>query len=166
MLTHNPSPGSSKKSEFRKEKIGSIIEVLANTASGSPGSIGPGLPVGVLPGSTAPSPSTTLFSGMDSGSPSVEVVASLSSSNAETDAVQQQCTSFFLDPDVATWVSEESRNAWTEGETVEPDTIYCPNARCHCKIGTQSWSGTRCSCGAWVTPAFKILKKSVDKLPL
>eukprot|EP00796_Vickermania_ingenoplastis_P004161 gene4161-3002_t len=76
-----------------------------------------------------------------------------------------QCTSYFLDPDVTPWVAEKSRDAHAEGE-LEPDTIYCPHLRCGAKIGTQAWSGTRCSCGAWVTPAFKILCKAVDKIPV
>lgn len=93
-------------------------------------------------------------------------VVSASFREMEKEGPEKQCTSYFLDPDVATWASQESRSAWAEGENVEPDTIYCPNAKCCCKLGTQSWSGTRCSCGLWVTPSFKILKRNVDKLPL
>lgn len=76
---------------------------------------------------------------------------------------QPSCTSLFLDPDVASWVAVESRSARAVGE-LDPDTIYCPF--CHVKLGTQSWSGSRCSCGKWITPAFKVLKKSVDAMPL
>lgn len=79
------------------------------------------------------------------------------------------CTSYFLDPDVTPWVSEESRPlaAAAEGQQLEslPDTIYCRNDRCHAKIGAQSWIGAQCSCGAWITPAFRILAKTVDRLP-
>lgn len=81
------------------------------------------------------------------------------------DSSAQGCTSYFLDPDVSPWVSVESREGRMSGQVVDPDTIYCPNDSCHAKIGSQNWSGARCSCGAWVTPAFKILQKSVDKFP-
>ena len=81
------------------------------------------------------------------------------------------CTSLFLDPDVSPWVAEESRSTVATSSTkvtsaaaavVHPDTIYCP--QCQCKIGQQCWSGSQCSCGAWVTPAFKIHSKCVDAM--
>jgi dual specificity phosphatase 12 len=80
------------------------------------------------------------------------------------------CTSYFLDPDTSPWVAEESRelHAATAAEAapvvVDPDTIYC--TKCRAKIGSQHWRGSQCSCGAWVTPAFKILAKAIDKLPV
>ncbi|CCW64601.1 unnamed protein product [Phytomonas sp. EM1] len=77
---------------------------------------------------------------------------------------ERLCTSYFLDPDITPWVAKESRDATAFGEAVAPDTLYCPNPACRVKLGTQSWAGTRCSCGAWVTPAFKILGKCVDRL--
>lgn len=49
---------------------------------------------------------------------------------------------------------------------VDPDTIYCPNARCRAKIGAQSWIGSQCSCGAWVTPSFKVHISKVDEIAL
>ncbi|EPY29735.1 dual specificity phosphatase 12 [Angomonas deanei] len=73
-----------------------------------------------------------------------------------------QCTSYFLDPAVAAWVDEQQRVA--EDSEVPPDTLYC--FHCKTKLGTQSWVGTQCSCGAWVTPAFKVLSKVVDRLPV
>ncbi|RNF26066.1 dual specificity phosphatase 12 [Trypanosoma conorhini] len=77
------------------------------------------------------------------------------------------CTSYFLDPDVSPWVAEESREVhqMSGGADVLPDTIYCPNRSCRAKIGTQSWVGSQCSCGAWVAPAFKIHSRVVDKMP-
>jgi dual specificity phosphatase 12 len=80
------------------------------------------------------------------------------------------CTSYFLDPDITPWVSAESRQRHLEAvpcknqrSVVDSDTIYCP--RCVAKIGSQSWAGSQCSCGAWITPSFKIHAKAVDKLP-
>ncbi|KEG11357.1 dual specificity phosphatase 12 [Trypanosoma grayi] len=80
----------------------------------------------------------------------------------------QPCTSYFLDPDVALWVAAESREVHrvSGGADVSPDTIYCPHRGCGAKIGTQSWVGSQCSCGAWVSPAFKIHGRAVDKMPL
>lgn len=78
-----------------------------------------------------------------------------------------ECTSYFLDPDVTLWIAEDSRRARAEACTsgvVDPDTIYC--VQCPTKVGAQSWVGSQCSCGAWVTPAFKIHAKAVDKLPI
>lgn len=75
------------------------------------------------------------------------------------------CTSYFLDPDVTEWVSADCREASDAGLEVLPDTLYCPNLRCHAKLGTQSWTGLQCSCGAWVTPAFKVLGRAVDRRP-
>ena len=53
-----------------------------------------------------------------------------------------------------------------EAVVVDPDTIYCTNAKCRAKIGAQSWIGSQCSCGAWVTPSFKIHMSKVDEVPL
>ena len=74
------------------------------------------------------------------------------------------CTSYFLDPDQSPWVAEDIREANASGAVVEPDTIYCPNFRCRAKLGTQSWTGSQCSCGAWITPAFRIHARAVDKM--
>ncbi|XP_067942079.1 dual specificity protein phosphatase 12-like [Watersipora subatra] len=35
--------------------------------------------------------------------------------------------------------------------------------KCSAKVGSWSWSGERCCCGTWVTPAFHIDNKKVDK---
>jgi hypothetical protein len=44
--------------------------------------------------------------------------------------------------------------------------LLCPNARCKAKLGSKQWQGTQCSCGAWVTPAFKVLISRVDFFPV
>ncbi|GET86384.1 hypothetical protein, conserved [Leishmania tarentolae] len=74
------------------------------------------------------------------------------------------CTSLFLDPDQTPWVAEDIREANSSGAAVQPDTIYCRNPRCRAKLGMQSWTGSQCSCGTWVTPAFRIHTRSVDKM--
>jgi len=39
--------------------------------------------------------------------------------------------------------------------------IACP--KCHAKLGSFTWSGERCACGTWVTPAFHIGPNKVDE---
>jgi dual specificity phosphatase 12 len=81
---------------------------------------------------------------------------------AGVEEVVPPCTSLFLDPDVApTWVVECCFDSDVTGSA---DTIYCPF--CDCKIGQGCWSGSQCSCGTWVTPAFKIHAKCVDAMPM
>lgn len=40
--------------------------------------------------------------------------------------------------------------------------LTCPNEKCKTSIGRFSWVGTQCSCGFWVSPAFKISNGKVD----
>ena len=59
------------------------------------------------------------------------------------------CTSYFVDR--MGWMGEMDAN---EGR------VCCP--KCKAKLGKYFWSGTQCSCGAWVTPAIQISKAKVD----
>ena len=34
---------------------------------------------------------------------------------------------------------------------------------CKARIGAFNWSGMQCSCGAWVNPAFQLLKSRIDE---
>lgn len=85
--------------------------------------------------------------------------------------IRSECSSIFLDPDTSLWVAAKSREEHAEvaatggdhKDVVEPDTIYCP--KCSAKVGAQSWTGSQCSCGQWVTPAFKLHMKALDKFP-
>ena len=65
------------------------------------------------------------------------------------------CTSHFLMSDAAV----ESRLV-LENDAHEGD-IICP--KCSARIGSFNWSGSQCSCGAWVTPAVQITKSKVDE---
>ena len=38
--------------------------------------------------------------------------------------------------------------------------INCP--KCDAKLGSYDWSGGKCSCGSWVTPAFHVSKSKID----
>jgi dual specificity phosphatase 12 len=83
-----------------------------------------------------------------------------------------ECTSYFLDPDVTEWVAigatELTIDPCTQPgqHTVDVDDILCPNAKCAAKLGRRAWQGSQCSCGQWVTPAFKIGGSRVDEIPV
>ncbi|ORX78003.1 hypothetical protein BCR32DRAFT_295257 [Anaeromyces robustus] len=56
------------------------------------------------------------------------------------------------------------QQSWIEGLDNESDVsgkINCP--KCKSKLGSYNWSGMQCSCGKWYSPAFSIIKKSVDE---
>ncbi|XP_072276250.1 dual specificity protein phosphatase 12 [Pyxicephalus adspersus] len=64
-----------------------------------------------------------------------------------------KCTSYFIEP--VQWM-EESLLGVMDGQ------LLCP--RCHSKLGSFNWYGEQCSCGRWVTPAFKVHKNRVDEV--
>jgi len=64
------------------------------------------------------------------------------------------CTLHFLEPHA--WM-EGIGNSYNEG-----GKLLCPNSNCKAKLGAFHWSGSSCSCNAWVTPSFAIHKEKVD----
>ncbi|XP_018428690.1 PREDICTED: dual specificity protein phosphatase 12 [Nanorana parkeri] len=64
-----------------------------------------------------------------------------------------KCTSHFVEP--VQWM-EESLLGKMDGQ------LLCP--KCHSKLGSFNWYGEQCSCGRWVTPAFKVHKNRVDEV--
>ncbi len=40
--------------------------------------------------------------------------------------------------------------------------IICPGIRCRARLGTLRWTGSQCSCGTWVTPAFQFPLSKLD----
>ena len=40
--------------------------------------------------------------------------------------------------------------------------LACPKCTAH--LGSYTWSGMQCSCGAWVAPAFQVVKSKVDEV--
>ena len=61
-----------------------------------------------------------------------------------------KCTSYFLD-DPPSWLS-------LGGE--DGDKLYC--LKCKTRVGSWSWSGSKCSCEAWITPAFQFVKSFIS----
>lgn len=49
---------------------------------------------------------------------------------------------------------------WAESWEGNNGRISCPN--CRSKVGSFSWSGSPCSCGKWVTPAFQFQIARID----
>jgi dual specificity phosphatase 12 len=72
-----------------------------------------------------------------------------------------QCSSLFL-KDAPAWLPEGNSEA--EGEV--EGKLRCPGPRCGARIGTFKWTGSQCSCGTWVTPAFQIPRSKLDERPV
>ena len=62
------------------------------------------------------------------------------------------CTSYFTKEPPSWFINEDSNI--TEGK------LLC--FHCQAKIGYYNWSGTKCSCGIWVTPAFQYVCSRLD----
>lgn len=66
------------------------------------------------------------------------------------------CSSYFVEP--LSWMGNALQTGNLHGKLV------CPNSHCVAKLGSFDWAGSQCSCGAWITPGFQILKSKVDEL--
>ena len=62
------------------------------------------------------------------------------------------CTSIFIEQQ--DWMTELGENQ---------NKLKCPVPECKAKLGDAIWSGSKCSCGYWVAPAFQIHKAKVDE---
>ncbi|XP_019084391.1 PREDICTED: probable inactive dual specificity protein phosphatase-like At4g18593 [Camelina sativa] len=63
-----------------------------------------------------------------------------------------QCTSIFVEP--LSWMNEAMEDDVSEGK------LLCP--KCQAKVGSFDWSGSYCSCGSKIVPAFQLQMSSVD----
>ncbi|BFG40172.1 hypothetical protein CerSpe_264450 [Prunus speciosa] len=70
------------------------------------------------------------------------------SSNLSEDS---ECSSIFVEP--LRWMTAVEEGA-LEGK------LSC--ARCEARLGYFNWSGSQCSCGSWITPAFQLHRSRVD----
>ncbi|OAV93069.1 hypothetical protein PTTG_27418 [Puccinia triticina 1-1 BBBD Race 1] len=54
------------------------------------------------------------------------------------------------------------------GNSLQGGNLYgkliCPGLHCAAKLRSFDWAGSQCSCGAWITPAFQILRSKVDEV--
>lgn len=66
------------------------------------------------------------------------------------------CAHIFLHP--LSWMREVLSEGKMEGR------LSCPNKKCGTNIGKFAWTGSRCSCGGWVTPGFGIIRTKVDEV--
>ncbi|KAG7554059.1 Transcription factor TFIIB cyclin-like domain [Arabidopsis suecica] len=65
---------------------------------------------------------------------------------------QNQCTSIFVEP--LNWMNSAMENDVSEGK------LSCP--KCQAKVGSFDWSGSYCSCGSKIVPAFQLQMNRVD----
>ncbi|KAL9232154.1 hypothetical protein vseg_007293 [Gypsophila vaccaria] len=63
-----------------------------------------------------------------------------------------ECTAIFVEP--LKWMLPVQEGYLSE-------KLYCIG--CKSKLGFFTWVGMQCSCGAWVRPAFQIIKSRVDE---
>lgn len=61
------------------------------------------------------------------------------------------CRSLFVEP--VAWMQEYALGN-DEGK------LWCP--ACGARLGSFSWYGKPCNCGAWIVPSFQLLKAKVD----
>ncbi|KAG7549440.1 Dual specificity phosphatase catalytic domain [Arabidopsis thaliana x Arabidopsis arenosa] len=65
---------------------------------------------------------------------------------------QNQCTSIFVEP--LNWMNSAMENDVSEGK------LLC--SKCQAKVGSFDWSGSYCSCGSKIVPAFQLQMNRVD----
>lgn len=65
------------------------------------------------------------------------------------------CQHLFIEP--LSWMRSELQKGDLNGR------LTCPNDRCGAAVGRYDWKGFKCSCGAWLTPAFSLQKARVDE---
>ncbi|KAF7561550.1 hypothetical protein G7046_g2591 [Stylonectria norvegica] len=66
----------------------------------------------------------------------------------------EPCQHYIIEP--LSWM----RSTLEKGEL--NGRLICPNAKCGAGVGRYDWKGFRCSCGAWIIPAFSLQKGKVD----
>jgi hypothetical protein len=71
---------------------------------------------------------------------------------------QTPCPTLLLSPDGLPWLTEVAN-----AETHISGSIPCP--KCTTKLGVFDWSGSKCSCGQWIAPSFKITSSKIDLPP-
>ena len=66
------------------------------------------------------------------------------------------CQSYFL----------EEKPEWLDLSTIRmvEGKIFCPTSTCGAKLGSWCWSGSQCSCGAWICPSFQFNCSKLDEI--
>ena len=65
------------------------------------------------------------------------------------------CQHHFVEP--LSWMRPVLEQGALEGR------IVCPNSKCGALVGRYSWQGFKCTCRAWVCPAFSLQESRVDR---
>ncbi|PLW38069.1 hypothetical protein PCANC_14567 [Puccinia coronata f. sp. avenae] len=71
-------------------------------------------------------------------------------------ARSSDCSSYFVEP--LSWMGSALQTGQLHGK------LLCPATHCKAKLGSFDWAGSQCSCGAWITPGFQILRSKVDEV--
>lgn len=66
------------------------------------------------------------------------------------------CQHHFVEP--LSWMRPVLEQGALEGR------IVCPNVKCGVLVGRYSWQGFKCTCRAWVCPAFSLQESRVDRM--
>ncbi|ATY65997.1 dual specificity phosphatase, putative [Cordyceps militaris CM01] len=66
------------------------------------------------------------------------------------------CQHLFIEP--LSWMRPELEQGTLNGR------LTCPNGRCGATVGRYDWKGFKCTCGAWLTPAFSLQRAKVDEI--
>ncbi|GAX28142.1 dual specificity phosphatase 12 [Fistulifera solaris] len=80
-------------------------------------------------------------------------------------ASSKPCQSYFLLQSLP-WMKPKASSSTNQLDNDLRETLgrlVCQ--KCQAKLGTWNWSGTPCSCGAWVVPAFQFPKSKIDAVP-
>jgi hypothetical protein len=83
--------------------------------------------------------------------------------NAKTSS--KPCQSYFLQQSLP-WMKPKASSSTNQLDNDLRETLgrlICQ--KCQAKLGTWNWSGTPCSCGEWVVPAFQFPKSKIDAVP-
>lgn len=68
------------------------------------------------------------------------------------DGRHHPCGSVYVEP--LAWMDKA-----TQGEV--RGKLHCPS--CRARLGSYDWSGAQCNCGAWIRPAFQLLRSKIDE---
>ncbi len=79
------------------------------------------------------------------------------------------CQSVFL-AEKPTWMNESQVGGKNSDNPTSPSSgssaievkIICPRLHCRARLGTFRWTGSQCSCGTWVIPAFQFPLSKLD----
>jgi len=168
ILLHSPGKGQQAFAPQKQDMTQFRLDQVSPTGRAKKHTESPALAAGLanlrvsLPPqrvSTASAASGTCAAVLTAASPPAAAAPSLvhlSQLHSPPLSNSHDCSSYFVEP--LSWMGSALQTGHLHGKLV------CPNPLCLAKLGSFDWAGSQCSCGAWITPAFQILKSKVDEL--